>query len=152
MAGKSEAKANFRSTHGYRCGEISNRSTITSPFVTERQAAITGNGISISNSISFNYQQTTYELEALLPDPFQQRLTGIQSGTNADGTAMTYAHEALLYEPATQTLTDPFGAMAGTVGSLKRINTPNGYGPLAKAETSISWRFGCWPRRVIIPT
>ncbi|MEI9893922.1 MAG: hypothetical protein WDN28_08455 [Chthoniobacter sp.] len=51
---------------------------------------------------------------------------------------MTYAHEALLYEPATKTLTDPYRAMAGTVAALKRINTPDGYASLAKGNLDIA--------------
>lgn len=94
------------------------------------KGSVTGNGISISNTICFNYQQTTYELEALLPEVFDQRLSDIQAGLNADGSEMVYAHEALLYEPAQKALTDSFKAMAGKMGTLKRIQTPDGFGDL----------------------
>ena len=100
--------------------------------------SITGSGMTIGNTICFNYLQTTFEVEALLPDAFDLRLAGIQSGLRADGSPMIYAHEALLYEPATKALTDPFKAMNGKVGVLKRLIVPVGYDQLAEGHLDLA--------------
>ena len=133
VAAKS-GKGAFRSTH--LLALISDLPSYQS-LVTQR-GSITGSGMSIGNSICFNYQETTFELEALLPDAFAKRLADIKAGTRADGTPMIYAHEALLYEPATKVLTDAFKAMNGKVGVLKRLQIPNGYDQLAEGNLDIA--------------
>jgi len=132
VAGKS-GQANFRSTH--LLARISDLSAYQT-FLTQRNA-INGDGMSIGNSVCFNYQQTTFELEALLPDDFSARLNGIQSGLYANGSSMVYAHQALTFEPANWAISDSFKAFAGSIGQLKRIRTPNGYGELAQGNLGI---------------
>lgn len=127
-------KGAYRSTH--LLALISDLPSYQS-LVTQR-GAITGRGMTIGNSICFNYQQTTFELEALLPDAFNQRVADIKSGLRMDGTPMVYAHEALLYDPVTKALTDSFKAMNGKVGVLKRLGTPVGYDQLAEGNLDIA--------------
>lgn len=133
VAGKSAA-ASFRVSHVL--ARISDLEKYAA-FVTN-YGAVVGNGMSIANTICFNYQQTTYELEALLPDIFDARINDITAGLNADGSRMTYAHEALLYDPAKKAVTDPFKAMAGRTGMLKRINLPDGYPDLRAGNLSVT--------------
>jgi len=133
VAGKT-GKGAYRSTH--LLALISDLPSFQS-LVTKR-GAITGQGMTIGNSICFNYQQTTFVLEALLPDAFDQRVAGIRNGLRLDGTPMVYAHEALLYDPATKALTDSFKAMNGKVGVLKRLGTPVGYDQLAEGNLDIA--------------
>ncbi|MDR3406769.1 MAG: hypothetical protein P4L99_30060 [Chthoniobacter sp.] len=132
VAGKS-GQGNFRSTHLLL--SISNLPAYLQFLASP--GAIVGSGMCIGNNLCFNYKQTTFELEALLPDAFQKRLANAQNGLRADGSPMIYAHEALTYEPSTKVLTDPFHAFAGVVAALKRINTPTTYGQLAEGSLDI---------------
>jgi len=133
VAGKS-GKGAFRSTH--LLALISDLPSYQS--LTTQRGSITGSGMSIGNSICFNYQETTFELEALLPDAFDKRLADIKNGLRPDGSPMVYAHEALLYEPATKVTTDPFKAMNGKFGALKRLGVPSGYDQLAEGNLDIA--------------
>lgn len=132
VAGKSGQGA-FRSTH--LIALISDLAAYRA-LLTQR-GAILGDGMCIGNSICFNYLETTFELEALLPAEFNKRLAGIKSGLRADGSPMVYAHEALLYEPSIKATTDPFRAFSGKVAALKRLRTPSGYGELAEGNLDI---------------
>jgi hypothetical protein len=133
VGGKS-GKGAFRSTHILAL--ISDLSRYQA-LLTQRDAII-GDGMCIGNSICFNYMETTFELEALLPTDFDQRLAGIKSGLRADGTPMVYAHEALLYEPSTKALTDPFKALNGKLAALKRLRTPGSYEELAEGNLALA--------------
>lgn len=133
VAGKS-GKGAFRSTH--LLALISDLASYQS--VLTQRGSITGSGMSIGNSICFNYQETTFELEALPSDAFNKRLAEIKTGLRSDGSPMIYAHEALLYEPSSKALTDPFKAMNGKMGVLKRLRIPSGYDQLAEGNLDIA--------------
>lgn len=132
VAGKS-ARTAFRSTHLLvRISDLENFQTQMT-----RRGSIAGEGMVIGNSVCFNYLETTFELEALTPDVFDKRLADIQSGQRPDGTPMAYAHEALVYDPSTRALSDPFRSMSGRIGTLKRLGTPAGYEQLAEGNLDL---------------
>jgi len=126
-----------KATHGpFRVSHILALVTDTGKYraLVTQFGAFTGNGISTGSSICFNHLQTTFELEALLPDPFQKRLADIQAGIRADGSSMVYGHEALLYDPASKDLSDPHGIFAGKYAMLNRIHAPGSYDELARGS------------------
>ncbi len=69
------------------------------------------------NTLSFTLQGTERAIENLFPELFAARLAEL-----ADPQKTVFAHDALVYDPATQQLSDPFGAVEA--GEVKLMNRP----------------------------
>lgn len=69
------------------------------------------------NTLSLTSPGSTSVLENLSGQEFAARLGQLSQGEN-----IFFAHDALTYDPATKTFSDPFGAM--DAGELKLINRP----------------------------
>ncbi|MHA3773184.1 hypothetical protein ACXR0O_16750 [Verrucomicrobiota bacterium sgz303538] len=69
------------------------------------------------NTISFTFEGARYEVVNLLPDVFSKQLTTLAQ-------RVVFAHEAISYDPATQTLKDPFGAVSSA--TLKVVHAGSG--------------------------
>jgi hypothetical protein len=72
------------------------------------------------NTLSFTHEGTNFSIENLLPERFRQRMTALQSSRG-----VTFGHEAMIYNPDTSALLDPFH-VAG-IAQLRLVRPGNGF-------------------------
>ena len=80
-----------------------------------------GGAYSEGNTLSFVHESLEFTVENLPPAAFAQRLTEL-----ATLKSIAFAHDALIYDPATRNLTDPFGAEKSP--TLKMVNATHAGG------------------------
>lgn len=92
------------------------------------------NGMAMGNKISFNHLDTTFEVEFLPVEAFQQRVQETRAGLRANGEPVIFAHEALSYDPVLKRLSDPYRAIRGKSALLKRVRHTESYEELFQAN------------------